>query len=152
MHNPLCELNYLVSERSFLHRDHDTSLLCEVQLFTSTWSPTQLLENPNKPNSIIRVASPNSCAYVAASIPCPRDQVIRSSFNELHRAQAIVTKSSAANQTDWVIWTSLPIPSWRTTVLSLSRLPTWDSCFFIYFCGFILVLIAANNSTFSSMS
>ena len=41
------------------------------------WSPNQLLENPN---SFIRVASSNSCAFTAAYVPCPSDQANRSSF------------------------------------------------------------------------
>ena len=74
-------------------------------------------------------------------------------LNELHWAQAPMTESSVANQTGWVIWTSL-ISSWRTTTsnLSLSRSLTWDSFFFTHLYGFILVPMAANNLTFSSIS
>ena len=123
MHTLLCKLNYLLTKRSSVHWDHNTSPLREVQFFTSTWSPNQLslpiLKNSNIPNSFIRVASQNGCTYVAAYVPCPRDQANRSSLNELRRAQATVTRSSATNQTSWVIWTS-SLPSWRTTAFNLS--------------------------------
>jgi len=46
MHIPLCKLNHLLTRRSTVHRDHNASPLREVQLFTSAWSPNQLLENP----------------------------------------------------------------------------------------------------------
>jgi len=74
-------------------------------------------------------------------------------WNELHQVQALMTESLTANRPGWVIWISL-LHSWRTTAfnMSLSRLQTWDSCFFIHFRGFILVPMAANNLTFSSMS
>ena len=74
-------------------------------------------------------------------------------WNELHRAQVHVVESTAANRSDWVIWISL-LPSWRITTfnLSLLRSQAWDSCFFTHFRGFILVPMAANNSTFSLMS
>ena len=80
IHTPLCKLNYLHVKRLNVHRDHNTSPLREVQLFTSTWSPNQLLENPNIPYSVIRVASPNGCAFTATYVPCPRDQANRSSL------------------------------------------------------------------------
>jgi len=69
--------------------------------------------------------------------------------NELHRAQPAKTKSATAISTSWIIWTSLPIPSWRTTSvnLSLSGSLIWDSRFFTHFSGFNLVPFAANNST-----
>ena len=136
---PLCKLIYLRIGRPNVHRDHNTLPPLKVQLFTSTWSSNQLLlpilEKPNAPNSFIWVASPNGCAYVAAYVPCPRVQAIHSSLNELRQAQEAVTISSAANQTGWVIWSSLRIPSWRITTFnySLSRSPTWDSCFFTHF-------------------
>jgi len=40
MHTLLCKLNHLLTRRSTVHRDHSTSPLCEVQLFTSRWIST----------------------------------------------------------------------------------------------------------------
>ena len=77
---PLCKLDCLLNRRSSIYRDHNTSPLREVQLFTSTWSSNQLLESPNTPYTFIRVASPNSCAFTAAYIPYPRDQAYRNSL------------------------------------------------------------------------
>ena len=63
---PLYASSTIFFGRSNVHQDHNTSPLREVQLFTSTWSlnqlPLPILENPNTPNSFIRVASPNVVA------------------------------------------------------------------------------------------
>jgi len=124
MHAPLCKLNYLLTRKSNVYRDHNTSPPSEVQLFTSTWSlkqlPLPIFENLNTPNSFIRDASLNDCAYVAAYVPYPRDQAIHSLSKRAPRAQAIVTKSLAANRICWIIWTSLPIPSWRKMAFNCS--------------------------------
>jgi len=86
---PLMQTQLSSHWKIYVHRDHNTSFLHEVQLFTSTRSPNQLplsiLENPNKPNSFIRVTSPKGCAITAAYVPSA--QGIKPHSNELHRAQ-----------------------------------------------------------------
>jgi len=64
MHNPFMQAQLSYIGRSNVHRDHNTSPLCEVQLFTSTWNSNQpllpILENSNTPNSFIRVVTLSS--------------------------------------------------------------------------------------------
>ena len=63
-----------------LYVNFNSSPRREVQFFTSMWSPNQLLENPNTPNSFIWAASPNGWAFTASYVPCPRDEANCSSL------------------------------------------------------------------------
>ena len=125
MHAPLCRPNYLLTGRSNVHRGYNTSPLREVQLFTSMWSPNQLLlpilENPN---SFIWAAPPNDCAITTAYVPSAQEiKPFVVHLNELHWAQPILF-FAATDPTGRVVWTS----------------STWDTCFFItHLRGFPLV-------------
>ena len=74
----ICKLNHLLSRRSTVHRDHNTSPLREIQLFTSTWSTNQLLENKKQ----LHTSCITKCgwAFTAAYATCPRDQANHSSL------------------------------------------------------------------------
>jgi len=82
----LCKLNYLLTRRLNVYRDHNTSPLREVQLFTSTWSPNQLLENPNTLYSFIWVVYQMAAPLWLPTYLTQGIKPIVVHWNELHRA------------------------------------------------------------------
>ena len=95
---------------------------------------------------------PIGCSITVAYISMPqgiKPHIVHA--NELHRAP--LTKSATSNPTNWIIWISLSIASWRTTIFNLSwhRSPNWDPYFFItHYSGFFLVPSTTTKPIFSS--
>ena len=84
----LCKLNCLLTRRSSVHRDHNTSPLCEVQLATTLHLYVKSLHLYVKFQSASRepkqlhtgCITKCGCAFTVAYIPYPKDQANRSSF------------------------------------------------------------------------
>jgi len=146
--------NYLFLLLSTVHPMHvEHQYLCSIFIFFlqffTLMKISQIWAEYNEPTNFNSSNRLRHCGCLRTYIQ--RDQAIYSSSKRAPKSSTINWYQICS----WVIWISLPIPSWRITVfnLSWSSLSTWDSRFLIiHCCGFFLVPLAALKSTCSVLT